>query len=177
MALHATSETPIHMYDEGNASSSRRLGSSKGLQMPTVQSISQLANPSPLGLLAFAVVTWMSAILKVLNDDEAYMDGLFAGTAVFIGGLALIIAGLMQFPRNNTHSGTVFCLFGFHWLSQGTIHILRRELVFPASYSNRSDAAYYSALALATFILWIPSVRILSATVHFCQVRIHIPNQ
>jgi uncharacterized protein len=118
-----------------------------------------IGNPSPLGLIGFAVVSWLSGVIKIFGRPAATSDGLLAGTAIFIGGIAQLIAGLIQYPKNNTHSATVFCLFGFHWISQGFIFTLRSEHYFPAGFTAEAGAAYYILLTVMTVILWIPTFR------------------
>lgn len=118
-----------------------------------------LANPSPLGLLGFAIVSFLSGTLKMVSDREARADGLLAGTAIWIGGVAQIIAGVVQFPKNNSHSATVFCLFGMHWISIGYINTLRRDELFPTEYHESSEFVYYALLTVTTVILWIPTFR------------------
>jgi uncharacterized protein len=138
-------------------------------QWVSVRTASQppLANPSPLGLLGFAIVSWLVGMLKILGHRTSTADGLLAGTAIFIGGIAQIIAGAVQFPKNNTHSATVFCLFGAHWVSLGFVYTLRAESYFPGAFTSESAVTYYILLTVTTFILWIPTLRmnrVLSAT-------------
>jgi uncharacterized protein len=130
-------------------------------QLKTVQSAAQppLANPSPLGLLGFAIVSCLVGMLKIFGHQAAFEDGLLAGTAIFIGGIAQIIAGAIQFPKNNTHPATVFSLFGAHWVSIGFVYTLRAESYFPKTFRSESGAVYYILLTVTTIILWIPTFR------------------
>jgi uncharacterized protein len=118
-----------------------------------------IGNPSPLGLVGFAVVSWLAGVIKIFGRPAATSDGILAGTGIFIGGVAQLIAGLIQYPKNNTHSATVFCLFGFHWISQGFIFTLRSEKYFPAGFTAEAGATYYILLTVMTIILWIPTFR------------------
>lgn len=119
-----------------------------------------IANPSPLGLLGFAIVSWLSGLLKIYGQLDARIDGLFAGTAFFIGGIAQLVAGFIQFAKNETHSSTIFSLYGLHWLNQSFILTVTsvQQLSFPP-LTVASSASYFALLAVATLLLWIPTFR------------------
>lgn len=121
----------------------------------------QLANPAPLGLFGFAIVSILSAVLKFSSDTSARMDGLYAGTAIFLGGIAQFIAALFQFVLNNTHSASTFGLFGLHWMSQGVqIFVLSMmDMRFQSNGRPAAQVTYYALLTVATVILWIPTFR------------------
>jgi uncharacterized protein len=73
------------------------------------------ANPAPLGLSGFAVTTLLLSLVKagVLPATDAN----FLGLAFAFGGLAQLIAGILEFRANNTLSGTAFISYGAFWLS------------------------------------------------------------
>jgi uncharacterized protein len=77
----------------------------------------------------------------------------------WIGGLSQVISGLLQFPRNNTHSATVFNVFGLYHFALGCIFYSRSDGVLPGVFYGRSAATLYFILMLTTFILWIPTFR------------------
>lgn len=122
-----------------------------------------IANPSPVGLLGFAIVSWLAGVLKVhhamYGDALPINDGILASIAIFLGGVAQIFAGLLQFPKNNTHSATVFLVFGLHWLSVGFMNAVRLNGAFPGETHSLSEMVYYAALTAATIVLWVPSLR------------------
>ena len=107
--------------------------------------IENLANPAPLGLIAFGMTT------VLLNLHNAGLFGLVGlGTmilamGVFYGGIAQIIAGIMEFKKGNTFGTTAFCSFGFFWL---TLVFL---IVFPQI--GWGDAPTDSAMA-SYLIMW-----------------------
>lgn len=67
-----------------------------------------LGNPSPLGLFGFAIVTAVSGVTKLSTDPSSRIDGLFAVVALFVGGAAQAIAGILQYFKGHTHSATIF---------------------------------------------------------------------
>lgn len=71
------------------------------------------ANPAPLGLMGFGMTT----ILLGLADAGYFAPGAAIFTmGLFFGGVAQIIAGLMEYKKGNTFGMTVFCSFGFFWI-------------------------------------------------------------
>lgn len=78
---------------------------------------------------------------------------------IFYGGIAQIIAGLMEAKKNNTFGFTAFTSFGCFWLS------LVFLLVFPktgmaAPVSPNGMIAYFSIWALFTFFLFIITLKL-----------------
>ena len=45
------------------------------------------------------------------------MDTMIMGMGIFIGGLAQVMAGAMEWKKKNTFGTTAFTLYGFFWLS------------------------------------------------------------
>ncbi len=72
------------------------------------------ANPAPLGLLGFGMTT---VLLNLHNAGLFPLSTMIMGMGVFVGGLAQVIAGIMEFRKNNTFGMTAFCAYGFFWLS------------------------------------------------------------
>ena len=73
-------------------------------------------NSAPLALLAFAVTTFM---LSMINADAVSTGTtpVVFGVALMFGGLAQLIAGLIQLRTGNTFSGVLFSGFGAFWMS------------------------------------------------------------
>ncbi|WNY25666.1 acetate uptake transporter [Methanolapillus millepedarum] len=78
------------------------------------------ANPGPLGLTGFALATLMLGL---------HNSGLFANIlpviamAIFVGGLAQLLAGMMEWKKGNTFGMVAFTGFGVFWLSFAYIQI------------------------------------------------------
>jgi hypothetical protein len=73
------------------------------------------ADPAPLGLLGFGVTTVLVSF--VLNFRLGQVDGMLIGMGVFYGGIAQIIAGVMEYRRGDTFGMVAFSSYGFFWLS------------------------------------------------------------
>ncbi len=72
------------------------------------------ANPAPLGLLAFGLTT---VLLNLHNAGIFEMNSMILAMGIFYGGLAQIIAGIMESKKNNTFGMTAFISYGFFWLT------------------------------------------------------------
>lgn len=74
-----------------------------------------VANPAPLGLIAFATTT------LVLSAANSNFSGVTAGGAVTLafafGGLAQLLAGMWEFKNGNTFGGVAFSSYGAFWIS------------------------------------------------------------
>ncbi|QOX63346.1 hypothetical protein FRZ06_08275 [Anoxybacterium hadale] len=82
--------------------------------MSTGKNLSNIANPSPLGLLGFGMTT---ILLNLHNADLIPLSIVIVAMGFALGGSAQIIAGIMEFFKNNTFGATAFTAYGFFWLS------------------------------------------------------------
>jgi len=73
-------------------------------------------NSAPLALLAFAVTTFMLSMINA-NAVAVTATPIVFGVALMFGGLAQLIAGLIQLRTGNTFSGVLFAGFGAFWMS------------------------------------------------------------
>jgi succinate-acetate transporter protein len=72
------------------------------------------ANPAPLGLCAFGMTT---VLLNLANAGVIGMSSMILAMGIFYGGLAQVIAGIIEAKKNNTFGLTAFTSYGFFWLS------------------------------------------------------------
>ncbi len=82
--------------------------------MATEKPTLEIANPAPLGLLGFGMTT---ILLNLHNAGIIPLSGVILAMGLALGGAAQIIAGLMEFKRNNTFGATAFTAYGFFWWS------------------------------------------------------------
>src|SRR5664280_2684627 len=71
-------------------------------------------NPGPLGLMAFGLTT---VLLNVHNAGLIPLSGIILAMGVFYGGLAQVVAGIMEWKKNSTFGMTAFLSYGFFWLT------------------------------------------------------------
>lgn len=77
-------------------------------------------NATPLGLFAFALSLF---VLSCINAGF-FADGANAiviALALFYGGLAMFLAGILEFRAGNNFTGTVFTSYSTFWISFGFI--------------------------------------------------------
>ena len=72
------------------------------------------ANPAPLGLMGFGMTT---VLLNLHNAGFFELGTMILAMGIFYGGLAQIIAGIMEWKKGNTFGTTAFGSFGLFWLS------------------------------------------------------------
>jgi len=118
----------------------------------------KLANPAPLGLLAFGLTT----VLLNLSNAGIYANGLSMILAMGIayGGLAQIIAGAMEFKKGNTFGTVAFSSYGFFWWSLVLLLLLPKVsgLGFQAPEAN-AMAAYFIMWGLFTFVMFFGTLK------------------
>lgn len=75
---------------------------------------SKLANPAPLGLMGFGMTT---ILLNIHNAGFFPISSMVLAMGIFYGGIAQIIAGVMEFKKGNTFGTTAFTSYGLFWLT------------------------------------------------------------
>jgi hypothetical protein len=114
------------------------------------------ANPAPLGLLCFALTT---ILLSAHNAGLFALDAMILAMAIFYGGLAQIVAGIMEWRKNNTFATTAFISYGAFWLSLAGLIILPK-LGLAEKASATAMAAYLGIWGLMSFIMFIGTLRL-----------------
>ena len=72
------------------------------------------ANPAPLGLMGFGMTT---VLLNIHNAGFYPMNAMILSMGFFYGGIAQVIAGIMEWKKGNTFGTTAFTSYGLFWLS------------------------------------------------------------
>lgn len=78
------------------------------------QVAAKIANPGPLGLLGFGMTT---ILLNLHNANLIPLSIVIIAMGFALGGLAQIIAGVLEFKNGNTFAGTAFVAYGTFWWS------------------------------------------------------------
>ncbi|MGL5336743.1 MAG: acetate uptake transporter [Enterovibrio sp.] len=74
----------------------------------------KLANPAPLGLMGFGMTT---ILLNIHNAGFFPISSMILAMGLCYGGLAQIIAGIMEYKHGNTFGVTAFISYGTFWWS------------------------------------------------------------
>lgn len=114
------------------------------------------ANPAPLGLCAFGMTT---ILLNLHNSGFFEMNSMIFAMGIFYGGLAQVIAGIMEARKNNTFGFTAFTSFGFFWLSLVALLVMPK-LGWVVAAPESAMIAYFAVWALFTFLLFIGTLKL-----------------
>lgn len=81
------------------------------------------ANPAPLGLMGFGMTT---VLLNIHNAGFFPISAMVLAMGIFYGGIAQIIAGVLEYRRGNTFAVTAFTSYGSFWLTLVAIIVAPR---------------------------------------------------
>ena len=123
---------------------------------PTGGNSDSTANPAPLGLCAFGLTT---ILLNFHNAGFYPLDAMILAMGIFYGGLAQVLAGIMEWRKGNSFGTTAFTSYGLFWLSlAGILMIPALELgVAPGA---RAMFAYLGIWGLFTGALFIGTLKL-----------------
>jgi succinate-acetate transporter protein len=114
------------------------------------------ANPAPLGLLGFGLTT---VLLNIHNAGYYELNSMILAMGIFYGGIAQIIAGIMEWKKNNTFGTTAFTSYGLFWLSLVALMFLPQFGLAQAT-SKPAFAAYFFMWGLFTFVMFLGTLRV-----------------
>lgn len=114
------------------------------------------ANPAPLGLLGFGMTT---VLLNVHNAGFIEMNSMIFAMGIFYGGLAQIIAGIMESKKNNTFGFTAFISYGFFWLTLVGLLVMPK-LGWVDAPGESAMACYLGICGLFTLFLFFGTFKI-----------------
>ena len=114
------------------------------------------ANPAPLGLMGFGMTT---VLLNLHNAGAFELSSMILAMGICYGGLAQIIAGIMEWKKNNTFAATAFISYGFFWLSLVTLIVLPK-LNLATAANETAMAAYLAMWGLFTAVMFIGTFRL-----------------
>ncbi|MEP6514150.1 MAG: acetate uptake transporter, partial [Parafilimonas sp.] len=88
------------------------------------------ANPAPLGLFGFVMTI---VLLNLHNEGIFEMNSMILGMGIFYGGLAQVIAGILEAKKNNTFGLTAFTSYGFFWITLVALIVMPKLGCIPAA--------------------------------------------
>ena len=114
------------------------------------------ANPAPLGLLGFGMTT---VLLNIHNAGFVELSAMILAVGIFYGGIAQVIAGIMEWKKNNTFGTIAFCSYGFFWLTLVGLIVMPKLGMGSAPDAN-SMAVYLMMWGILTFALFIGTLKL-----------------
>jgi succinate-acetate transporter protein len=114
------------------------------------------ANPAPLGLTGFGLTT---ILLNIHNAGFYPNNSMILGMGIFVGGIAQIIAGILESKKNNTFGTTAFVCYGSFWLSLVAIWALP-QLGIAEKADETAMGFYLATWGLFTLGLFVGTLRL-----------------
>jgi len=101
------------------------------------------ANPAPLGLLGFGMTT---VLLNLHNAGLYPLGSMILAMGLVYGGLAQVIAGVMEYKKGNTFGTLAFSSYGLFWWSLVILLLLPNFTFLSPAVTvpdNTAMAAYF----------------------------------
>ena len=115
-----------------------------------------IANPAPLGLCAFGTTT---VLLNLHNAGLFEMNSMILAMGIFYGGLAQVVAGVIEAKKNNSFGLTAFTSYGFFWLSLVAL-IVMPKMGWVAAPSENAMVAYLTIWGVFTLLLFFGTLKL-----------------
>jgi hypothetical protein len=122
----------------------------------TTQIKDTTGNPAPLGLLGFGMTT---VLLNLHNAGFFELNSMILAMGICYGGVAQIIAGIMEWKKGNTFATTAFVSYGFFWLSLVTLIVLPK-LNLVAAADETAMASYLALWGIFTGVMFLATFRL-----------------
>jgi uncharacterized protein len=113
-------------------------------------------NPAPLGLLGFGMTT---VLLNLHNAGFYELNSMILAMGICYGGVAQIIAGIMEWKKGNTFATTAFISYGLFWFSLVMLIVLPK-IGWASAADNTAMAAYLAMWGLFTAVMFIGTLRL-----------------
>jgi len=114
------------------------------------------ANPAPLGLMGFGMTT---VLLNLHNAGFFKLGTMILAMGIFYGGIAQIIAGIMEWKKNNTFGTTAFTSYGLFWLSLVWL-IVAPKIGLGDVNESSAMAAYLFMWGLFTAVMFVGTLKL-----------------
>jgi len=118
------------------------------------------ANPTPLGLLGFGMTT---VLLNFVHNFglTSTVDSMILAMGLAYGGLAQVMAGIMEYKKGNTFGTVAFTSYGLFWWSFVALLLLPKQYFFfgVEGPSDLALAAYFFMWGLFTFLMFFGTLK------------------
>jgi uncharacterized protein len=126
-------------------------------EITSFKQIDTTSNPAPLGLLGFGMTT---VLLNIHNAGVYPLDSMIMGMGIFVGGIAQVFAGIMEWKKGNTFGTTAFTAYGMFWLSLVAIWCLPK-MIAGVNAPNLTSMGFYLLLwGIFTGLMFIGTLRL-----------------
>jgi succinate-acetate transporter protein len=102
----------------------------------------------------------MTTVLLNLHNAGLFgLGSMILAMGIFYGGLAQIIAGIMEWKKGNTFGTTAFTSYGLFWLTLVWL-IVAPKLGIADATTKDAMAAYFIIWGLFTFVMYIGTLKL-----------------
>jgi succinate-acetate transporter protein len=115
-----------------------------------------MANPAPLGLIAFGLTT---VLLNFHNAGFYGLNSMILAMGLAYGGTAQIIASAMEYKNGNTFATVAFGSYGLFWYSFAILLMLPK-LGLATATDTTALAAYLFMWGVFTAVMFIGTLKI-----------------
>ncbi|UCD13950.1 MAG: acetate uptake transporter [Thermoplasmatales archaeon] len=115
-----------------------------------------LANPAPLGLMGFGMTT---VLLNIHNAGFLVLGSMILAMGIFYGGMAQVIAGVLEYRKGNTFGVTAFSSYGLFWLNLVGLIVMPHVIPGVSPPDSNAMAAYFFMWGLFTFMMFISTLK------------------
>ncbi|MCE5214903.1 MAG: acetate uptake transporter [Methanobacterium sp.] len=115
-----------------------------------------MANPAPLGLIAFGLTT---VLLNFHNAGFFGLNSMILAMGLAYGGTAQIIASAMEYKNGNTFATVAFGSYGLFWYSFA-IMLMLPKMGLATATDTTALAAYLFMWGVFTAIMFIGTLKI-----------------
>jgi succinate-acetate transporter protein len=119
----------------------------------------KLANPAPLGLLGFGMTT---VLLNLHNAGLYPLGSMILAMGLAYGGLAQVIAGVMEFKKGHTFGTLAFSSYGLFWWSLVVLLLLPNFTLLSPVVTAAGDtamAAYFFMWGMFTLLMFFGTLK------------------
>jgi hypothetical protein len=101
-----------------------------------------------------------TVLLNLLNAGLLQPEGMgmIMAMGIFYGGIAQVLAGILEFKNGNTFGTTAFCSYGLFWLSLVAL-LLFPEMGLAARVDPNSMGAYFVLWGIFTAYMFFGSLK------------------
>ena len=119
-------------------------------------------NPTPLGLCAFALTTFILSMYNAgVGIPVTASHGVVMGLALFYGGLIQLLAGLLEFRIGNNFGALAFCSYGGFWLGLSSLYSGFFGFLgsMDSTTVNHAFGVFFLAWTIFTAAMFVSSLR------------------
>jgi uncharacterized protein len=113
------------------------------------------ANPAPLGLMGFGMTT---VLLNLHNAGLIHLSSMILAMGLCYGGIGQVIAGIMEWKKQNTFGTLAFTSYGLFCISLVVLLVLPK-LGWAAAADKASMGAYLLLWGCFTFLMFFGTLR------------------